>query len=564
MRNKFLFLCFLLFASLTACKDTKWEELLAGNPPKDAVTGKPGEMTDNEEPVDPEVPDVPATHSFINSSYIRGDYFDFERISKESMAACTDLIYLAPRPYADGELAFDLPVNDATFSGGVTHLSSFQNRSGVIKFDGTGTMNGGDGLIQTADYDYNNRKEECAKTFTFGTYLYIDAWVNGATLFKKMDGATKIISLELGSTANVLQLTISNTTVSATSAALTTGAWHHVAVTYDKGTAKLMVDGGTPVNFGAGLPAEVPNTRADLLIGENFKGYLDETYVSNVAAAVGTGELSFSAGNWNSIKVLAYWKYNDASAPGKDAHTWLGRLENIRTALAGQSGDRKLRLGVAGGHWKDMAANATARANFARNIKTLIDTYRLDGVDLDFEWPTSASEFTDYSSMVLKIREVLGSGVCFTVSLHPVAFRITPEAIAAVDFISYQCYGPAVMRFPFAQFVTDAQEALDYGIPKEKLVMGVPFYGSTGSATTGYYNLVVEQRLSDTTLDDFAGYTFNGQKTIREKTRYVCEQGLAGIMSWDLATDVDITHPKSLLKVVKEELDNYVPAPAAE
>lgn len=558
-------MCFLLFASLTACKDTKWEELLAGTPPEDAVTGKPGEMTDNEEPVDPSVPDVPATHSFINSSYIRGDYFDFERISKESMAACTDLIYLSPRPYADGELAFDLPVNDATFSGGVTHLSSFQNRSGVIKFDGTGTMNGGDGLIQTADYDYTNRKEEGAKTFTFGTYLYIDTWVNSACLFKKMNGTTEIISLKLGTSANTLQLAIDGAGASATSAALTAGAWHHVAVTYDKGTAKLIVDGGTAVTFSGGtLPAEVPNTRADLLIGENFKGYLDETYVSSVAASVGTGELSFSAGNWNSIKVLAYWKYSDASAPGKDSHTWLGRLEGIRNALAAQTGNIKLRIGVAGGHWKDMAADATARTNFARNIKALIDTYRLDGVDLDFEWPTGASEFADYSAMVLKLREVLGSGVCFTVSLHPVAFRISPEAIAAVDFISYQCYGPAVMRFPFSQFVTDAEAALAYGIPKEKLVMGVPFYGSTGSATTGYYNLVVEQRLSDATLDNFAGYTFNGQKTIREKTQYVCQQGLAGIMSWDLATDVDITHPKSLLKAVQEELDNYVPAPAAE
>jgi GH18 family chitinase len=37
----------------------------------------------------------------------------------------------------------------------------------------------------------------------------------------------------------------------------------------------------------------------------------------------------------------------------------------------------------------------------------------------------------------------------------------------------------------------------------------------------------------------------------------VCENGFGGIMSWDLATDVDVTHEMSLLKAVKEELDYY-------
>ena len=44
---------------------------------------------------------------------------------------------------------------------------------------------------------------------------------------------------------------------------------------------------------------------------------------------------------------------------------------------------------------------------------------------------------------------------------------------------------------------------------------------------------------------------------------YVCENGFGGIMSWDLATDVDVTDDKSLLKVVKEEFDYYA-NPAVE
>lgn len=109
MRSKFLFLCLFLFGMLTACKNTKWVDVPTGTPPEGSVTGKPGET---EEPDDPD----PTDKTFINCSYIRGDFFETNRISGASMGACNDLIYLTARPYADGDLTFDLPVNDATLT----------------------------------------------------------------------------------------------------------------------------------------------------------------------------------------------------------------------------------------------------------------------------------------------------------------------------------------------------------------------------------------------------------------------------------------------------------------
>ena len=35
------------------------------------------------------------------------------------------------------------------------------------------------------------------------------------------------------------------------------------------------------------------------------------------------------------------------------------------------------------------------------------------------------------------------------------------------------------------------------------------------------------------------------------------KKGFAGIMSWDLATDIDVTNNKSLLKAIKEEFEYY-------
>ena len=78
-------------------------------------------------------------------------------------------------------------------------------------------------------------------------------------------------------------------------------------------------------------------------MGENLKGYLDETFVNSLLmGTLGRNPISFD--NWNKTKTLAYWKYDDSANPGKDSHTWAIRLEQIRTALNGQAGDRKIRL----------------------------------------------------------------------------------------------------------------------------------------------------------------------------------------------------------------------------
>ena len=167
MRSKFLFLCLFLLGMLTACKDTKWVDVPTGTPPEGSVTGKPGET---EEPDDPD----PTDKTFINCSYIRGDFFETNRISGASMGACNDLIYLTARPYADGDLTFDLPVNDATLTGAATYAASYDGRNGVLKLDGTGKMNAGDGLLHSPDGAF--------KKFTFGTYIYVSEWVDGLGL----------------------------------------------------------------------------------------------------------------------------------------------------------------------------------------------------------------------------------------------------------------------------------------------------------------------------------------------------------------------------------------------
>lgn len=244
---------------------------------------------------------------------------------------------------------------------------------------------------------------------------------------------------------------------------------------------------------------------------------------------------------------------------GKGVTTWEGLIKSVRAKVKGTK--VKIRLGASSGEWKAMVADEAARTTFAKNIKTVLEKNKLDGIDLDFEWAENEKEYKDYSLAILKMREVLGDKYLFSVSLHPVCYKISKEAIEAVDFISLQCYGPSPVRFPIEKYCSDIQMVLEYGIPKEKLVAGVPFYGVTkdnSKKTEAYFSFVQEGLITEPAQNEviYKGekYVFDGQDNIRTKTRYAMEQGLKGMMSWDLATDLPLDDSKSLLKAMVEEL----------
>ena len=244
---------------------------------------------------------------------------------------------------------------------------------------------------------------------------------------------------------------------------------------------------------------------------------------------------------------------------GKGVTTWEGLIKSVRAKVKGTK--VKIRLGASSGEWKAMVADEAARTTFAKNIKTVLEKNKLDGIDLDFEWAENEKEYEDYSLAILKMREVLGDKYLFSVSLHPVCYKISKEAIEAVDFISLQCYGPSPVRFPIEKYCSDIQMVLEYGIPREKLVAGVPFYGVTkdnSKKTEAYFNFVQNGLVTSPAQNEviYQGdtYVFDGQDNIRIKTRYAKEQKLKGMMSWDLATDLPLSDSRSLLKTMTEEL----------
>lgn len=512
----------------------------------------------------------------IVSSYIRSNFYESGQISEEYIRNNNDIIYMAASPYENGDLFFEYPFNTGTLNNAV-QLANFNSRNGVISFAGAGSsMNTGKDLL--------NKATGGVGAFTFATWVYIDQWNENSYIFRKTQSATQTIDLQLGSQASKqLIFHLSNGAdnyVTANNSGLTTGGWHHVAVTYSGNSGanqqvKIYINGVSVTltyKNGNGLLATTgPFIRSDFELGVGFSGKMDETSLnllslsSNEINSIKNGPIVVNA--WNSTKTNAYWKYDDSSNPGKDSRTWVSILESLKQTINGYDG-AKIRLGITNGDWLNMIDSSTDRSNFATKIAAVLQTYGFDGVDLDFEWALTTQNWTDYSATIVALGTALPAASEFSVTLHPLYYKISNLAITAVDFISIQSYGPSPDRFPYGEFVNNVSAMINYGFPAQKLVMGLPFYAVTtnnSKITTSYKAIVNANPSLDPIIDriDFnsnggTDFTFNGQQTIFNKTKHVRDTNLAGVMYWDMGTDVDYSNQLSLLQALTKVMNANV------
>lgn len=212
-------------------------------------------------------------------------------------------------------------------------------------------------------------------------------------------------------------------------------------------------------------------------------------------------------------------------------------------------------ISVGGWGWdaqfEEMAANPESRSAFVQNLKAFVDEYQLDGVDIDWEYPDPGQSSQNFLALIKELRAALPDKLLTTAVVSygdDNGSGIPSESFELFDFVNIMTYdGPD--HGTLEQF----ERGLSYwggrGLPKEKIVMGAPFYGDPNTA----YFKIVQADPAAAQMDsfDYFGTTlhYNGIPTIQTKTRIAMERA-GGIMFW--ALDHDAQGELSLVNAIYE------------
>lgn len=253
-----------------------------------------------------------------------------------------------------------------------------------------------------------------------------------------------------------------------------------------------------------------------------------------------------------------------------------GRLTTI-TALKKKNPKLRVLLSIGGwgsGGFSEMAANKNTRERFADSCAVLVKQYHLDGIDIDWEYPTSKAagitatkdDTYNYTLLMKAIRAAIGSGKLLTLASVDNARFIDLKGIAGViDFVNIMLYETdeppkhqaALYRSALTSYIT-CEESVDAhlkaGLKPGQIVLGMPFYGTGNRVdvkqTILYRDLV---RLPGLTKKwdaiAKAPYLVNGRgelvcsyddpQSIAHKCAFIKKRGLRGAMYWQYAGDTD-------------------------
>jgi chitinase len=269
-------------------------------------------------------------------------------------------------------------------------------------------------------------------------------------------------------------------------------------------------------------------------------------------------------------------------------------------ALKKQHKDLKVLLSLGGwGGCKTCSpvfATAEGRKIFARSVKKLSKTYQTDGLDLDWEYPGiqgvpghpfMAEDQQNFTLLVKQLRKQLGKKAVLSFAAggfkkyfdQSIEWEQVMPMVDYVNLMSYDLVGgySKVTGHHTPLYSNKEQSAsadygvrylLDLGVPARKIVIGAAFYGRSwkgvknenkGLYQSGTFKSFIPHHRFDEVLSTEKGFvfyrdpvskapyaysaerqefaTFDDPVSIALKTRYAMEQGLGGIMFWQMTDD---------------------------
>jgi len=279
----------------------------------------------------------------------------------------------------------------------------------------------------------------------------------------------------------------------------------------------------------------------------------------------------------------------------------LNVLKQINPAL-------KILISIGGWAWSENFSDAvltdTSRKYFAESAVDIIKKYQLDGVDIDWEYPTIPGEEgniyrpEDKQNFTLMFKELrleldslqqqTGKKYLLTTAVGGFSRFIQNtemgNAQQYLDYVNLMTYdfggnGKAAHHTNLYPSTNDEKEnsahraVQDYiaaGVPAEKLVMGMAFYGRGSILTSsgkpilgqqavsrirgGGYTFIKDTLMFQNGFEEYwdkkakAPYLFNdstlqfitydNERSVKYKCKYVKKHKLGGVMFWEYSSDV--------------------------
>lgn len=250
--------------------------------------------------------------------------------------------------------------------------------------------------------------------------------------------------------------------------------------------------------------------------------------------------------------------------------------------------------------FSDAALTPTSRYAFARNVQGLINQYSLDGIDIDWEYPGSSAagiksrpeDRENFTLLLTALRDVLGNDTWISVAgtgdndylrrsadIEAIAPIITHFNLMSYDFTAGETgergqrhqanLFDSSLSLPGYSVDAMVNNLINAGMPREKLLLGIPFYGRLGATITrsydelrrsyinknGYqYNFDNEAKVPYLVRDGRFAMSFDNEVSIYLKAQYALQNCLGGIFAWQSTFD----QSNILVRAMYESINNPV------
>lgn len=295
------------------------------------------------------------------------------------------------------------------------------------------------------------------------------------------------------------------------------------------------------------------------------------------------GEIDF--GVITNVVYAFAWPENDGSISSYNPPAYPELVE------AAHDAGRSVSISFGGGGqaagFPIVTSDPSLRAEFVKNILAFCETYGYDGADFDWEFPESAEERDNYALLVTELRtaaETLGKPFLISMAISAASWPNFSNDYGGlsdiVDWFMVMTYNYAGPWSPVAGhnaplyprydlgYSLSVSRSIDYlldvrGIPPEKLLLGIPFYGREfeasvlyGTASGGgplWYAAVTDtidggswtKYWDDTSkapyivnADSTQIIVYDDPESVAVKCGYVLDTGLGGVGIWALGYDV--------------------------